>query len=160
VAFSAQSSALALAQAKHNEPEEQEKRNLEANILEEKLKIIQDTVPTRVYNTCSSSAGAGSSDFHMYRQIRKTEQDRWKRVEAAHKHMEELKTFDVKRKEREEEAEAKTAKNRAKRHRKKQKSKIAKAAGGAGGAESGSDEDEDAEPSRKMGAAPLQPDLD
>jgi hypothetical protein len=43
--------------------------SLQAQVLEEKLKVIQETVPTRIYNTCSSSAGAGSSDFHMYRMV-------------------------------------------------------------------------------------------
>lgn len=39
-------------------------------MLEEKLKMINETIPTRVYNTSSSSAGAGSGDFHQYRMVR------------------------------------------------------------------------------------------
>lgn len=40
--------------------------------LEAKLKKINDTIPTRIYNTSSSSAGAGSGDFHQYRMVGQT----------------------------------------------------------------------------------------
>ncbi len=38
-------------------------------MLEEKLKFINEVIPTKIYNTMSSTAGAGSGDFHMYRLV-------------------------------------------------------------------------------------------
>ncbi|KAJ1965137.1 PRKR-interacting protein 1 [Dipsacomyces acuminosporus] len=77
--------------------------------------------PDLVLNVRGSSAGAGSSDFHTYREIRRKENLRVKLMEeeAAEdkakdefgKEMESLKKKD----------EAKTAKNRAKRNKRKHK---------------------------------------
>lgn len=38
-------------------------------MLEEKLRQINEELPTRIYNVVGSCAGAGSGDFHYYRQV-------------------------------------------------------------------------------------------
>eukprot|EP00955_Chlamydomonas_euryale_P041965 352178-Chlamydomonas_euryale.AAC.14 len=44
-------------------------RRVQALELEQKLKKINEEVPTRIYNTMSSTAGAGSGTFHQYRMV-------------------------------------------------------------------------------------------
>ncbi|KAG8948505.1 hypothetical protein FRC04_009714 [Tulasnella sp. 424] len=74
-------------------------------------------------NVQGSSAGAGSGEFHVYKQSRRREYERLKLMDETSQKEAEQAEFERKKREREEEAEAKTAKNRAKRMKKKQKGK-------------------------------------
>lgn len=110
-----------------------EKRLADAKKLEEKLNKIQEEVPTRIYNVAGSCAGAGSGDFHYYRQIRRAEQDRLRRMDAEDKKEQETKEFEEKLRKRQAAAEERTAKNRNKRQKQKEKKKAAKVSKGGEG---------------------------
>ncbi|KEP51629.1 DUF1168 domain protein [Rhizoctonia solani 123E] len=70
-------------------------------------------------NVQGSSAGAGSGEFHVYKQSRRREYERLKMMEEESKKEQETAEFEARKREREAQSEAKTAKNRAKRQKKK-----------------------------------------
>ncbi|KAG8734034.1 hypothetical protein FRC11_013090 [Ceratobasidium sp. 423] len=84
-------------------------------------------------NVQGSSAGAGSGEFHVYKQSRRREYERLKIMEEASKKEQETAEFEAKKREREEQSEAKTAKNRARRQKKKNRAMGKGAQDGAGG---------------------------
>ena len=76
-----------------------------------------------VYNVMGSSAGAGSGEFHVYRQIRRKEFARQK-IMGEQKSKDDLnEQFHAKIEENQREADEKTAKKRAKRQKMKEKMK-------------------------------------
>ena len=82
-----------------------------------------NAAPEFVYNVMGSSAGAGSGEFHVYRQIRRKEYARQKVIDEANTKEELNAAYHAKLAENEREAEEKTSKKRAKRQKKKEKSK-------------------------------------
>merc|ERR1711963_1270503 len=79
--------------------------------------------PDFVYNVMGSSAGAGSGEFHVYRQIRRKEFARQKVLDDMKTKDELNEAYHAKLEENEREAEERTAKKRAKRQKKKAKQK-------------------------------------
>jgi len=75
--------------------------------------------PEFVYNVMGSSAGAGSGEFHVYRQIRRKEFARQKVLNEKKTKDEMNEEYHAKLDENERLAEEKTAKKRAKRLKKK-----------------------------------------
>ncbi|KAM0789640.1 hypothetical protein ACM66B_000444 [Microbotryomycetes sp. NB124-2] len=78
-------------------------------------------------NVQGSSAGAGSGEFHVYKQSRRREYERLKLMDEEESQKKEREEALERQRQSEQAAEAKTAKNRLKRQRKKQHRK------GAGG---------------------------
>lgn len=102
---------------------DRETRIKDAQILEVKLKFINENVQTRIQNVCSSSAGAGSGDFHQYRMVRRSEQERVRKMEEDWKKNEEKETYETNIQDKQKMHEDKTSKRRAKRQKKKAKKK-------------------------------------
>ena len=75
------------------------------------------------YNVMGSSAGAGSGEFHVYRQIRRKEGDRQKELGKRKDRDDMNEAYHIKLAENEKAAEERTAKKRAKRLKKKQNAK-------------------------------------
>jgi len=90
--------------------------------------------PEFVYNVMGSSAGAGSGEFHVYRQIRRKEFLRTKVLDEQLSKDKKNEEYHAKLEENQKEADDRTAKKRAKRLKKKQKQKqLKKKKTGAGG---------------------------
>jgi len=90
-------------------------------------------------NVQGSSAGAGSGEFHVYKQSRRREYERLKIMEETAKKEQDAAEFEQRKREREEQSNAKTAKNRAKRQKKKNRAMGKEAQGGIDGAGAGED---------------------
>ena len=72
------------------------------------------------YNVMGSSAGAGSGEFHVYRQIRRKEADRQKELGIRKDKLDMNEAYHLKIEENEKAADERTAKKRQKRLKKKQ----------------------------------------
>lgn len=79
-----------------------------------------------VRHVMGSSAGAGSGEFHVYRNIRKRENKRQEFLERKSKKEDLDNAFQARLEENKEKAEETTSKKRAKRQKRKQKKMMAK----------------------------------
>ncbi len=89
------------------------------HIPEQKAPKDPNKAPEFVYNVMGSSAGAGSGEFHVYRQIRRKEYMRQKFMNEEKTRDELNEEYHAKLEENERVAEERTAKKRAKRQKKK-----------------------------------------
>jgi hypothetical protein len=88
-----------------------------------KTKKDPNKAPAFVYNVMGSSAGAGSGEFHVYRQIRRKEQNRCKVIDKERVAEELDDAFKVKLAENEKSEQEKAEKKRNKRNKKKDAAK-------------------------------------
>lgn len=121
------------------------------NIPDSRKEKDPNAAPEFVYNVMGSSAGAGSGEFHVYRQIRRKEYARQKVLDEK-KTKEELNNeFHAKLEENERAAAEKTAKKRAKRQKKKANAKKNKKAGKSNEAAAKKEESEESESENEEG---------
>merc|ERR1719400_978943 len=104
------------------------------------------------HNIMGSSAGAGSGEFHLYRKMRRKEQDR-EEVLSHRRHRDDANVaFQEKLKDNETEAEERTAKKRLKRQKEKaRKKQLKKQKKESSGSEDTSDDNEEAAEKAKEG---------
>lgn len=102
-------------------PEAPEETGNAAEDLEQKLKYIQETVPTVPQPVMGSTAGAGSGTFHIYRHGRRREQERLRGLDEEEMKRSAQQQFAQREAERQQWAEARTAKRRKKRLKRKAK---------------------------------------
>lgn len=79
----------------------------------------QSVQPEKVVNPYGSTAGAGSGEFHIYRQARAREMQRQAVLQQTAQQQEEARAFALKVQQEQEECAARTAKRRAKRLKQK-----------------------------------------
>merc|ERR1712046_341208 len=113
------------------------------------------------HNIMGSSAGAGSGEFHLYRKMRRKEQER-EEVLSHRRHRDDANlAFQEKLKDNETEAEERTAKKRLKRQKEKARKKQLKKQGGqkkdSSDSESTSDEEEGGGTEKKSGDESSEP---
>ncbi|KAJ1954110.1 hypothetical protein IWQ62_005838 [Dispira parvispora] len=108
----------AVARQRHQLDKLMAKANVPVSLPEVHRKQIRPP-PDIVKNTPGSSAGASSSDFHVYRTYRRHETARLKQLDEEVKEEQTRQQYEQKRLATQQELEAQTAKKRAKRQRRK-----------------------------------------
>jgi hypothetical protein len=99
--------------------------------MKQNQKFISTTVSVEKTQTnVGSTAGAGSGDFHQYRQLRRKERYRLVQMEAESRKAQALQEHEAQRQDRFLETENRTLKKSLKRREKKERKKLIKKMGG------------------------------
>ncbi|CAJ0584301.1 unnamed protein product, partial [Mesorhabditis spiculigera] len=110
--------------------------------------------PEFVRNVVGSTAAAGSAEYHIFRNLRRREQNRLDYINAKAKMEQDAEEFEAERLEIQQEEEQRTAKKRAKRQRQKDNKRKRKTkAKKEGESSSDDDSDDDEEEAPKTEAA-------